>query len=131
MRTLGTRTRDRGGGPIEMAIMLPLLLLSVFLTAHLCVVYLANQAAQSAAQLAVAGERAWGAEPGAGEDRADNFLAQLGGFLDNPQVTVAVSDDGEQVTATVTGNATAIVPWYAQSVSRTATGPVERVTEVP
>ena len=111
-----------------MAIVLPLVLLCVFLTAHLCLVYLARQAALSVAQVAVAGERAWGAPEGAGEARAERFLDRLPGVLDD--VTIEVTNDGEQVTATVTGNATSIVPWITHTVTQTASGPVERVTEV-
>ena len=121
--------RDRGGGPVEMAIVLPLVLVCVFLTAHLCLVYLARQAALSVAQVAVAGERAWGASEGAGAERAQRFLDRLPGVLDN--VEIEVTNDGEQVTATVTGTATSIVPWFTHTVTQTASGPVERVTEVP
>lgn len=120
---------DRGGGPVEMAIVFPLLLVLVFLTAHLGLVYLARQAALSTAQIAVEGERGFGAEPGAGEQRAQRFLDQVPGVLDDPQVEVV--NDGEQVTATVTGTATSIVPWFTHTVTQSASGPVERVTEVP
>jgi hypothetical protein len=126
VRALG---RDRGGGAIEMAIMLPLLLVCVFLTAHLCMLFLARQAALSTAQIAVEGERGYGADPGAGKSRAERFIEQLPPVLGGP--TVQVSNDGVQVTATVTGTATSIVPWFEHTVTQTASGPVERITEVP
>ena len=123
------RDHDRGGGAIEMAIMLPLVLVCVFLTAHLGLLYLARQAALSTAQIAVEGERGWGAEPGAGERRAQRFLEQVPAVLNDPQVQV--TNDGEQVTATVSGTATSIVPWFTHTVTQSASGPVEQVTEVP
>lgn len=109
--------------------MLPLVLVCVFLTAHLGLLYLANQAALSTAQIAVEGERGWGADPGAGEIRAQNFLDQVTAVLSG--ATVEVTNDGEHVTATVTGDATSLVPWFTHTVTRSASGPVERVTEVP
>jgi len=118
--------RDRGGGGIEMAIILPLLLLCVFGIAHLGMYYLARQAALSVAQVAVEGERAWLAEPGAGERRAQRFLDQLPAVLTDPQIQL--TNDGEQVTATVTGNTVSIIPWLRHGVEQTAAGPVERLT---
>lgn len=122
-------TRDRGGGPIEMAIVLPLLLTLVFMVAHLGLFFLGRQAALSTAQVAVDGERAWGAEPGAGLRRANGFLDRAPDWLDDPLVTVA--NDGQKVTATVTGTTPTIIPGLSLTVSQTAVGPVERVTEVP
>jgi hypothetical protein len=112
-----------------MAIMLPLVLVCVFLTAHLGMLFLARQAALSTAQIAVEGERGFGAEPGAGQERAQRFLDQVPGVLNEPQLEI--TNDGEQVTVTVTGSATSIVPWFSHTVTQTASGPVERVTEVP
>jgi hypothetical protein len=118
--------RDRGGGGIEMAIIFPLLLFSVFAVAHLSLVYLAQQAALSVAQVAVEGERGWLAEPGAGQQRAQNFIAQLPGVLENPQVQI--TNDGEHVTATVTAGTITVIPWFSHTVSQTASAPVERLT---
>jgi Flp pilus assembly protein TadG len=126
MRGRLVHARDRGGGGIEMAIILPLLLFCVFGIAHLGMYYLARQAALSVAQVAVEGERAWLAEPGAGERRAQRFLDQLPAVLTDPQIQL--TNDGEQVTATVTGNTVSIIPWLRHSVEQTAAGPVERLT---
>lgn len=117
---------DRGGGGIEMAIIMPLLLFSVFGVAHLGMYYLARQAALSVAQVAVEGERAWQAEPGAGQRRADRFLDQLPGVLEAPEVEV--STDGAQVVVTVRGDAISVLPWPQFRVEQTAAGPVERLT---
>jgi len=121
-----TGKRDRGGGGIEMAIILPLLLVLVFGVAHLAMLYLARQAALSVAQVAVAGERAYQAEPGDGLVRAHDFHAGLPGVLIDPEVQV--SNDGERVEATVSGDAISVIPWLSWSVRQTASGPVERLT---
>jgi hypothetical protein len=128
--TTGRRSRqpdrDRGGGGIELAIILPLLLVLVFGVAHLGMYYLARQAALSVAQVAVEGERGYQAEPGAGLERAQNFHAALPNVLLNPDIQV--SNDGEHVVATVSGDAISVIPWFTQSVSQTASAPVERLT---
>lgn len=118
--------RDRGGGGIEMAIILPLLLLCVFGVAHLGMYYLARQAALSVAQVAVEGERAWQAEPGAGFARAQRFHDQLPHVLRDPDIQVG--NDGEHVVATVVGKPISVLPWITVTVTQTASGPVERPT---
>lgn len=122
----GGAGRDRGGGGIEMAIILPLLLTCVFGVSHLGMYYLAQQAALSVAQVAVDGERSWLAEPGAGRQRADTFIDQLPGVLEQPDVEIV--NDGEQVTVTVTGNPISVLPWFTATVTQSASGPVERLT---
>lgn len=120
--------RDRGGGGIEMAIIMPLLLFCVFGVAHLGMYYLANQAALSVAQVAVEGERGYFAEPGAGYERAASFQEQLPDVLVDSEVAIDVSADGDHVTATVTGSAVSVIPWLEHTVSRRASAPVEQWT---
>jgi len=120
---------DRGGGPIEFAIVLPLLLTLIFTVAHLGLFFLSRQAALSTAQIAVDGERAYGAPPGSGLERARGFLENAPAWLNDVEITV--DNDGERVVATVTGTTPTIIPGLTLTVSQTAVGPVERVTEVP
>lgn len=120
---------DRGGGPIEFAIVLPLLLTLIFTVAHLGLFFLGRQAALSTAQIAVDGERAYGAPPGAGLERARAFLENAPAWLNDVEITV--ENDGQQVVATVTGTTPTVVPGLTLTVSQTAVGPVERITEVP
>lgn len=132
--TRGRPGADRGGGPVEMAIVLPLLLVCVLGVAHLSLYYLARQAALSTAQAAVAAERGWDSRPGAGRERARRFVDGLPRVLDEPRVSLACDGqplvgrcDGSQVSVTVEGTARGVIPWLRHPVSRTATGPVERV----
>jgi hypothetical protein len=132
----GTRAgRDGGAGGVEMAVVLPLLLVCVLAVAHMSLYYLARQAALSTAQVAVAGQRGWDSAPGAGAARAERFAARLPGVLRDPRIILecdgeplAGACDGRQVSATVSGTAHSVIPWLRHPVSQTATGPVERVT---
>jgi hypothetical protein len=117
---------DRGGGPIETALVMPLLLIFVFGVVHIAMYHLARQAALSAAQVAVVAQQGWGASDDVGQQRGGRYLDQI------PQVLrdwrVEVTDDGEFVEVTVTGESISVIPWYTHTVSQTARGPVERVT---
>jgi hypothetical protein len=109
-----------------MAIILPLMLTSVFAISHMAMYHLGRQAALSVAQVAVEGERSWLAEPGAGYDRAYDFHDGLPAVLGD--LNVAITNDGEHVTATVTGNPISVIPWFPYTVTQTASAPVERIT---
>jgi len=108
---------------------LPLLLTLVFTLAHLGLFFLGRQAALSTAQIAVDGERAYGAPAGSGLVRAERFLANAPAWLND--VEIIVDNDGEMVTATVTGTTPEIIPGLRMTVQQTAVGPVERITEIP
>jgi Flp pilus assembly protein TadG len=122
-----TSHRDRGGGAIEAALVLPLLLIMVFGVVHVAMHHLARQAALSAAQVAVAAEQGWGAVDGAGAQRAAQYLDRIPPVLREVE-SIDVTSDGVTVAATVTGTSISVIPWYTQRVSQTAHGPVERVT---
>lgn len=122
-----SRRADRGGGPIEAALVLPLLLLLVFGVVHIAMYHLARQAALSAAQVAVTTQQGWGAAPGTGAQRAEQYLARIPPVLRGP-VTIDVHDDGAAVQATVTGTAISVIPWHRHQITQTARGPVERVS---
>lgn len=109
-----------------MAIIFPLLLVCVFGVAHLGMFYLARQAALSVAQVAVEGERGWQADAGTGLDRAQTFHANLPNVLREPDIQI--TNDGEHVVATVSGEAISVIPWLTATVTQTASAPVERLT---
>ena len=88
----------------------------------------ARSIAQAAAQEGVTAQRAYNAAPGAGQARAEEFVAATGDGLTGATVTVVAGPDQLQVT--VSGRCLSVIPGFCNAVPVTATahGTVERVT---
>ncbi|MBX7269950.1 pilus assembly protein [Micromonospora sp. Llam7] len=120
---------ERGGNPVELAVALPAVLVMLFASIQVAVVFVARSTALNAAQSAVNAQRLHQAPPGTGEDRAVKFLQAAGDWLvdwddPGPSCTVTATD----VTCTVTGRSLSVVPGVSFSVRQTAHGTVERWT---
>ena len=128
MTSKGTKNRpDRGSGPVELAILAVPLLVMTFMVAQAAFVYYARSTALAAATQGANAARSYEANPSAGINGANNFLAQVsGGGLKDAAVTQTVNAAGTEVTITVTGKAPTIIPFWTYDVSQRATGPVER-----
>jgi Flp pilus assembly protein TadG len=118
---------DEGAGAAELVIAVPLLMLLILLIVQFAVWAHASSVAQATAEEALAAARVQGGSAAAGQQRAQQVLAQIGGaVLPDPHITVTRS----AVTATVeiTGTAERVlpVPGLALPVTVTVTGPVER-----
>jgi hypothetical protein len=114
---------------VELAIVLPAVLIALFASIQLGSWFLARSVALAAAQQATTAQRAYQAPAGAGESSAERFLARAGDWLVDPKVRV--ERDGTQVRTTVTGRALSLLPGVDLTVSQTARGEVERFTEDP
>lgn len=119
---------DRGGAEVELAILGPLLLVVIFGAIQITTYFTARTVALSAAQVGVAAERRYDAQPGAGQVQAEAFLAQAGDWLINSQVDQPVRTP-EEVFVTVRGEAPSIL--FTWEIEQTARGTVERFTELP
>ncbi|MFK3982833.1 TadE/TadG family type IV pilus assembly protein [Micromonospora sp. NPDC050397] len=124
--------RDRGATPLELAIVMPAILVLLMLSIQAAAWFLARTTALNAAQEAVSAQRAYQAGPGVGAQRANEFLAKAGGWLIGAQVTVTpVGGATTEVSATVQGQAVQVVPFVTlPTISETAHGTVERLTPV-
>lgn len=123
--------RDRGGSSIvELAILWPVLVAVIFGAVQVATYFTARTVALSAAQLAVSAERRYDATPGAGQERAESYLANSGDWLVDAQVDAPVRSDDE-VFVTVRGEALSILPGVTWEIEQTARGTVERFTEAP
>lgn len=110
---------------------MPAILLLLLASIQAAAWFIARATALNAAQSAVSAQRAYQAEPGVGEQRAEDFLDRAGDWLVGWEVTVTVPEpDDTQVSATVTGQPLRIMPLISlPGISETAFGTVERFTE--
>ncbi|MET7706059.1 TadE family protein [Micromonospora sp. NPDC005413] len=129
-RHLAAGDRERGANPVELAVMMPLILVLLFASIQVAAVFLARSTALNAAQSGVNAQRLHQAGDGAGVNRATGFLEAAGGWLvgwDKAGPSCVTTDDVE-VTCTVSGRSLSVVPGVDFAVRQTAHGTVERVT---
>jgi hypothetical protein len=123
--------RDRGASPVELAILIPAILVLLFASIQVAAIFLARAVALGAAQQAVSTVRVLDGPPdSAGIAAADEFVDGAGDWLAGPRVyrSSPVGDE-TQVSFTVEGQALSILPWASFTVRQTAHGTVERFTE--
>ncbi|MEN3614940.1 TadE family protein [Plantactinospora sp. ZYX-F-223] len=123
--------RDRGANPVELAVLMPAILILLLASIQAASWFIARATALNAAQSAVSAQRAYQAEPGVGQQRAEDFLERAGDWLIGWEVTVTVPEpDDTQVSATVTGEPLRVMPLISlPPISETAFGTVERFTD--
>ena len=118
--------RDRGNAAIEIAILMPAIVLLIFGAIQIALVFLARHTALAAAQEGVTAQRVYQAPANAGKNKTNVFLRDHNDWITS--TTVKVTTDPENVTITVTGKAIQLVPFINLKVSVTAHGSVERTT---
>ncbi|MEU4333267.1 TadE family protein [Micromonospora lupini] len=129
-RRLVAGDRERGANPVELAVVMPLILVLLFASLQVAAVFLARSTALNAAQSGVNAQRRYNASDGAGVTSATRFLSATGGWLlgwnkaGGPSCVTTRVD----VTCTVTGRSLSVVPGVDFAIRQTAHGPVERVT---
>lgn len=116
------RGGERGGALAESVIVLGLLVLLVFGVIQYAADEHAEQAAQSAASLALATARAQNGTAGQGQAAAEQLLSGLTGAIHD--TTVSVQRSATQVTVHVTGHVDTLLG-LAQTITVTSAGPVE------
>ncbi|MEV4753692.1 TadE family protein [Micromonospora sp. NPDC049559] len=122
--------RDRGASPVELAILLPGILVLLFAAVQVAAIFLARTVALAAAQEAVGTVRVHDGPPdAAGVAAAERFIAGSGDWLTGARVyRSSPVSDGTRVSFTVEGRALSILPWVDFPVRQTAHGTVERFT---
>lgn len=108
---------------------MPVLLLFIFVTVQLALVYLGNQAASAVARESARVARTSDGDTAAGERAGYQYATNIGrGILDGVTVRVVrVGDD--RVQAVVTGRAQELSPVLVPLVSQTVVGPIEEFRE--
>ncbi|WP_346765560.1 TadE/TadG family type IV pilus assembly protein [Streptomyces sp. A0958] len=129
---LGRRQRDGGDASIEMAIILPVVILLTMMIVQACVAYYAKQIALTAAREGVQAATAYQSTDAAGAGRARAVLTRVAGdSLLAPRVSTAGSTQ-ERATVTVTGRAPSVLPGFAGiKITQSASAPRERWTVKP
>lgn len=119
---------ERGSATVEIAVLAPVLLFTVFTIIQIGLWSFARSLALGAAQEGVAAGRGYQAPAQAGQARAEEFLAAAGGdSLLSPRVVAHASSN--EVTVEVTGRAQSVLPGVpGLPVRQRAQGPIERYT---
>ena len=118
------RERDDGSSTLEYAILVPVVLAMLFTCIQVSLYSFARSVALTAAQEGANAQRAYGAAPGAGEQKADEIINAQGDVLQGWQVSVTTS--GGEVVVTVTGSSLSLFPGVAGfNISQTSSGPIE------
>ena len=120
--------RDRGSASIEFAVTAVAVIALMFTAIQASTYFWARSIAAGAAQEGVNGQRGYDATPGAGQRRAQDFLASAGDGLGDAHVSV--TNDGQQVQVTVAGHCLPVIPGFCSAfpISATVHGTVERAT---
>jgi TadE-like protein len=111
---------DRGSASVEFAITAVAVMAVIFAAIQAATYFWARSIALAAAQEGVTAQRAYNASPGAGQARAESFIAATGDGLTATTVTIVA--DAEQVQVTVSGRCLSVIPGSATH-SRSAQPP--------
>lgn len=120
---------DRGANPVELAVVMPVILVLLFASVQVAVWFVARSTALNAAQSAVNAQRVYQAPADAGPQRATRFLRASGDWLvgwDRPGPVCETT--ATEVTCTVRGRSLSVIPLVRFPVTQTAHGTVERWT---
>ncbi|MEU7979089.1 pilus assembly protein [Micromonospora sp. NPDC049081] len=125
-RRLTAGGTDRGANPVELAVVMPAVLVLLFSSVQIAAWFVARSTAMHAAQSGVNAQRVLDAPAGAGEARAKHFLGAAGDWLVGAKTTCAAT--ATEVTCTVTGKSLSVIPAVRFDVRQTAHGTAERWT---
>ncbi|MFF3070038.1 TadE/TadG family type IV pilus assembly protein [Kitasatospora sp. NPDC057904] len=117
---------DTGDASLQMVICFPAVLFLLLMVVEGCNVYLAKEAATTAAREGVASARGYGAGPDAGVQRATTVLARLDGTLNHGTASREGSTP-DQVRITIRGQAPSLLG-LTINITEQASGPVEKWT---
>ena len=126
--------RDRGTSPIELAILLPVIIIAMFATIQVAMYFLARTEALAAAQEAVSVQRLYGASTTDYLAGANTVLNQGvdGQWLQGAKVGAPKpTKDGTGFTVTVVGNAPSLIPHFSVGISVIVHGTYEVKTPTP
>lgn len=118
---------EQGAVALEAAVIAPAALIATFALTQVALVAHAGQLAAAAAREGARAAAVENSTTAAGITAAHSFVADSGDRLSNPRITG--SRTAESATITVSGQALSLVPFIDPQVTKSATLPVERVTD--
>lgn len=118
------RRGDRGGSPVEFAIVASAMIVVVFAVIQVGLVFHARSIALGAATQGVNAGRGFNAPGDTADAAARGFLHQAGDGLAEQEVTVTRT--ATDVRVTVTGTAISVLPGVSFRISQTAHGSIEQ-----
>jgi Flp pilus assembly protein TadG len=124
LSAVGRRPRrasgDRGSGAAEVAVATPLLFLLLLGAVQFAVWEHGTHVAQATAAEALEAARDDGGTPAGGQAAAARLLAQIGGVLHNPRVSV--TSHGDTVVVTLDATAETVIPAVSLPIHVTVSG---------
>lgn len=124
--------RDRGSVALELAILVPTVILLVLVIVQAALWYFAKEAALDAAREGVDAGRAYqGGGCGVAQSRADDRARTVGGDLLRDLTIVADCTDPTQVRVEVRATSVSVLPGLTITINQHASAPVERWTTSP
>ncbi|MGC4894516.1 TadE family protein [Micromonospora sp. DT31] len=120
---------ERGANPVELAVVMPVILVLLFGSIQVAVWFVARSTALNAAQTGVNAQRTFDAAPDAGTQRATSFLRRSGDWLvDWEKAGPTCVEAATEVSCTVRGRSLSVIPGVSFEVVQSAHGPAERWT---
>lgn len=119
-------SNERGNAGVQAAMIFPVILAVIFTIIQGALVYHAGNIADASAGAACNEARLYESTNADGYAAGYETAHQSGSSLHNTQISITRT--GDDVTATVTGNAPSLIPGLPLHVSRTVTGPIEEWT---
>ena len=113
---------------VALAILMPVVLLLLFGSFQIALLYHGRTLAIAAAQEGARTAAALGGTASAGQAAAEQFVATTGGGTVLVDATVTVTLDPAQATVVVSGSTTSLVPGWHPTLTGRASAPVERLT---
>ena len=122
----GNAGADRGEVSLQVVLLAPALLLLLLVVVQAALWFHAVQVAESAASDGASAAAHLAAGAGVGQAALADLVADAGARLNSGGVSRTETD----MVATATVHVPHVLPWWPESVTRTARAPIERLTAV-
>ena len=127
MRLRRRSENDRGSTTVEFVVLVPLMVLLLMVVVQFGVYFHTRAVVTTAARQGADNARTFDGTTEAGDAATTQFLDQSAGALRDR--TISVERTATEVTVTVTGEVTSLIPFAVFPLTITVSAPVERIVE--